>query len=56
MNTRPPPPKEAPAPPASAQEDPFDDSYAWAGYESAQPLSLAGADRAVSGEGEPLAD
>lgn len=41
MNTLPPPALAAPAPPASPSDDAYDDSYAWVGYESADPLFLS---------------
>jgi hypothetical protein len=40
MNDLHPPPEDAPPQLADAQDDAFDDTYAWVGYESAHPLPV----------------
>lgn len=56
VNTPPRPDKAAPQP-AHVPDDAYDDTYAWVGYESAQPLSFSGADQEVwPGTGEHRPD
>lgn len=51
------PPRDAALQPADAQADAFDDTYAWVGYESAQPLTFTSADQGVwAGSAERSAD